>query len=106
MVSSTRQGRPWFSGTMAPVGGWQAAAYGVTVARIARRGLRGGQRLPRVHADGRAVFVVGSPRSGTTFTGSALGSQPGWVDLGEVPILKAAVPRLAGAPAEDQAREV
>jgi hypothetical protein len=91
---------------MAPVQGWQAAAYGVTVARIARRGLRGGQRLPRIRADERAVFVVGSPRSGTTFTGSALGSQPGWVDLGEVPLLKAAVPLLAGLPAEDQAREV
>jgi hypothetical protein len=91
---------------MAPVRGWQAAAYGVTVARIARRGLRGGQRLPRVQADERAVFVVGSPRSGTTFTGSALGSQPGWVDLGEVPLLKAAVPLLAGLPVEDQAREV
>jgi len=91
---------------MAPVRGWQAAAYGVTVARIARRGLRGGQRLPRVHAEERTVFVVGSPRSGTTFTGSALGSQPGFVDLGEVPLLKAAVPRLAGAAADEQAREV
>ncbi len=86
--------------------GWQAAAYGVTVARIARRGLRDGQRLPRIGADERAVFVVGSPRSGTTFTGSALGSQPGWVDLGEVPLLKAAVPRLTELPAEAQAREV
>jgi hypothetical protein len=91
---------------MAAVRGWQAAVYGVTVARIARRGLRGGQRLPRIHTDERAVFVVGSPRSGTTFTGSALGSQPGWVDLGEVPLLKAAVPRLAALPAEAQAREV
>jgi hypothetical protein len=93
-------------GTMAAVRGWQAAAYGVTVARIARRGLRRGQRLPRIRADERAVFVVGSPRSGTTFTGSALGSQPGWVDLGEVPLLKAAVPRLAALSAEAQAREV
>src|SRR2546423_6152617 len=91
---------------MAPVRGWQAAAYGVTAARIARRGLRTGQRLPKLRADERAVFVVGSPRSGTTFTGSALGSQPGWVDLGEVPLLKAAVPRLAGVPGEEQAREV
>src|SRR5438874_8610712 len=91
---------------MAPVRGWQAAAYGVTVARIARRGLRGGQRLPRVRAEERTVFVVGSPRSGTTFTGSALGSQPGFVNLGEVPLLKAAVPRLAGAAADEQAREV
>jgi len=91
---------------MAPVRGWQAAAYGLTVARIARRGLRDGQRLPRTRTDGRAVFVVGSPRSGTSFTGAALGSQPGFVDLGEVPLLKAAVPRLAELPADEQAREV
>jgi hypothetical protein len=91
---------------MAPVRGWQAAAYGLTVARIARRGLRDGQRLPRARTDGRAVFVVGSPRSGTSFTGAALGSQPGFVDLGEVPLLKAAVPRLVELPAGEQAREV
>jgi hypothetical protein len=91
---------------MAPVRGWQAAAYGVTAARIARRGLRDGQRLPRARAEERAVFVVGSPRSGTSFTGAALGSQPGFVDLGEVPLLKAAVPRLAGLPAGEQAREL
>src|SRR2546423_9811158 len=86
------------------VRGWQAAAYGVTVARIARRGLRGGQRLPGVRADERAVFVVGAPRSGTTFTGSALGSQPGWVDLGEVPLLKAAVAPLGGPPVQEPGR--
>jgi Sulfotransferase family len=91
---------------MTAVRGWQAAAYGVTVVRIASRGLRSGQRLPRARADERPVFVVGSPRSGTTFTGSALGSQPGWVDLGEVPLLKAAVPRLAELPPEEQAREL
>jgi hypothetical protein len=91
---------------MALVRGWQAAAYGLTVTRIARRGLRGGQRLPRARPEGRAVFVVGSPRSGTSFTGAALGSQPGFVDLGEVPLLKAAVPRLAELPAGEQAREV
>jgi hypothetical protein len=40
------------------------------------------------------VFVVGSPRSGTTFTASAIGSCPGFVDLGEVAPLKAAIPSL------------
>jgi len=30
------------------------------------------------------VFVIGSPRSGTTFLGKAIGSLPGFVDLGEV----------------------
>ena len=85
---------------------WEAAAYGMTAARVARRGLRAGQRLPRLREEERLAFVVGSPRSGTTFTGGALGSQPGWVDLGEVPLLKAAVPRLVGEPVERQAAEV
>jgi hypothetical protein len=59
-----------------------------------------------VRRENRMVFVVGSPRSGTTFVGNSLGSQPGFVDLGEVPLLKAAVPRLVGRPVEEQAREV
>jgi len=86
--------------------GWRTAAYGVTAARTARRGLRAGQRRPRLGVEDRLVFVVGSPRSGTTFTGGALGAQPGWVDLGEVPLLKAAVPLLLALPVERQAAEV
>ncbi len=47
------------------------------------------------------VFVIGSPRSGTTFTARAIGSCPGFVDLGEVAALKAAIPQLAALePAE------
>jgi hypothetical protein len=45
--------------------------------------------------DERLVFVVGSPRSGTTFLAEAIGMVPGFVDLGEVAPLKAAVPELA-----------
>lgn len=86
--------------------GWEAAAYGLTAVRVARRGLRAGQRVPSVKAEGRLVFVVGSPRSGTSFTGAALGSQPGWVDLGEVPPLKRAVPELVTLPADEQARRI
>ena len=93
-------------GTIAAVGGWTAASYARTAARAAQRGLRPGQRLPRAAREERLAFVVGSPRSGTTFTGAALGSQPGWVDLGEVPILKAAVPDLSAEPVERQAREI
>jgi hypothetical protein len=85
------------------VRGWEAAAYGRTAARVARRGLRAGQRLPATRSEERLAFVVGSPRSGTTFTGGALGSQPGWVDLGEVSLLKQAVPRLADAAVDEQA---
>ena len=46
-------------------------------------------------ADERMVFVFGSPRSGTTFLAQAVASLPGFVDLGEVPPLKALVPVLA-----------
>lgn len=44
--------------------------------------------------DERLVFVIGSPRSGTTFLAGAIGSSPGFVDLGEVAALKAAIPDL------------
>ena len=54
---------------------------------------RSRERLGRL--DDRLVFVVGSPRSGTTFLAGAIGSLPGFVDLGEVAPLKAAVPELA-----------
>jgi hypothetical protein len=79
-----------------------ASSYGITAVRVALRGRGGGRAAARPGED-RLVFVVGSPRSGTSFTGSALGSQPGWVDLGEVPMLKAAVPRLVQLSREEQA---
>jgi hypothetical protein len=53
-------------------------------------------RATRLGSEQRLVFVVGSPRSGTTFLGTALGSLPGFVDLGEVAPLKAAIPGLHG----------
>jgi hypothetical protein len=86
--------------------GWETAAYGLTAMRVARRGLRAGQRLPATGSEDRLVFVIGSPRSGTTFTGAALGSQPGWVDLGEIPVLKRAVPQLAAATVDEQAAAI
>jgi hypothetical protein len=46
----------------------------------------------------RLVFVVGSPRSGTTFLGRTVGAVPGFSDLSEVTALKAAIPQLAGLP--------
>jgi hypothetical protein len=53
---------------------------------------------PSIRREGRLIFVVGSPRSGTTFLGRSLGAQPGLVDLGEVKPLKAAIPELAQLP--------
>lgn len=46
--------------------------------------------------DRRPVFVVGSPRSGTSFTAAAIGSVPGFADLGELRPLKRIIPELAG----------
>ena len=56
--------------------------------------------------DERMVFVVGSPRSGTTFLGRSLGELPGFVDLGEVGPLKAAVAELAALPADEAAARI
>ncbi|MCY4086746.1 MAG: sulfotransferase [Actinomycetia bacterium] len=66
-----------------------------TTCRVLRRdsvSLRGAFRP----LEPRVVFVLGSPRSGTTFLARAIGSLPGFVDLGEVGPLKAAIPDLTG----------
>jgi len=69
-----------------------------------RRGGSLSERLGRLND--RLVFVIGSPRSGTTFLAGAIGSLPGFVDLGEVPALKAAVPELVTLPPEEAARRL
>ncbi len=83
----------------------QAGLYGRTVARVAQRGWgeHGGDRQL---ATERIVFVVGSPRSGTTFLAGAVGAQPGFVDLGEVRPVKASVARWVGMSEADAAREL
>src|SRR5919202_3215584 len=76
------------------------AMYGTAAARVLARG-----RRPRVgHTEERLLFVVGSPRSGTTFLAGALGAQPGLVDLGEVKPIKAAIPELTALEVGDAAR--
>jgi Sulfotransferase family len=82
---------------------WAASSYGITAVRVALRGKGEGRAAAARPGEERLAFVVGSPRSGTSFTGRALGSQPGWVDLGEVPVLKAAVPKLVHLSREEQA---
>ncbi len=52
------------------------------------------------------MLVVGSPRSGTTFLARSLGSLPGFIDLGEVAPLKAAIPELEGRQAGEAAAAV
>ena len=69
-----------------------------------RRGASLSQRLGRL--DDRLVFVLGSPRSGTTFLAKAIGSLPGFVDLGEVAPVKAAVPELATLDPSEAARRL
>ena len=50
------------------------------------------------------MFVFGSPRSGTTFLAGAIGSLPGFVDLGEVNPLKAAIPDVSARDDPDDSR--
>jgi hypothetical protein len=72
--------------------------YAASARRVLRaRGLSSlGERLRG--SDDRLVFVVGSPRSGTTFLAGALGAQAGFVDLSEVNPHKASIPDLVGVP--------
>jgi hypothetical protein len=71
---------------------------------VPRRGATLSERFGRL--DDRLVFVVGSPRSGTTFLAGAIGSLPGFVDLGELAPVKAAVPELATLPPDEAARRL
>jgi sulfotransferase family protein len=76
-----------------------AVLYGRSAVRIARR-------RRRLGSEERLVFVVGSPRSGTTITASLLGSLPGFVDLDEVQPWKAAIPGLIERPAGEASRRL
>jgi Sulfotransferase family len=84
----------------------ESAALQLRVAKRLAPRRRGslGERLGRL--DDRFVFVLGSPRSGTTFLAGAIGAVPGFVDLGEVAPLKAAVPELVSAPAAESTRRL
>ena len=73
--------------------------YCTAGARVAERAL---VQRPRFGREERLVFVVGCPRSGTTFLGRAIGGLPGFVDFGEVTPWKAALP--AGPSAEELRR--
>jgi hypothetical protein len=76
-----------------------AVLYGRSAVRIARRRRGFG-------TEERLVFVVGSPRSGTTITASLLGSLPGFVDLDEVQPWKASIPGLIDQPQDEAARRL
>ncbi len=76
-----------------------------TAQHVVRKG--GGSVRERFGAaDGRLVFVLGCPRSGTTFLGRSVGALPGFVDLGEVKALKAAIPELCRLPRDEAALRI
>src|SRR5262245_41273387 len=81
----------------------RAKEKALSAALYARSAMRIARRHRRLGSEERLVFVVGSPRSGTTFTGRALGSLPGFVDLDEVQPWKAAIPSLVGRPVDEVA---
>jgi hypothetical protein len=88
--------RPATAATIPRVPGLtQSVALNLRVTKRLLLRRRGSLRERLGPLDDRFVFVVGSPRSGTTFTAGAIGSLPQFVDLGEVAPLKAAVPELA-----------
>ncbi len=72
----------------------KALIYAFAGLRVAERSL---VQRPRFRHEERLVFVVGCPRSGTTFIGRAIGGLPGFVDLGEVTPWKAALPTRPSA---------
>jgi len=74
--------------------------YCTAGARVAERSL---VQRPRLGREERLVFVVGCPRSGTTFLGRAIGGLPGFVDFGEVTPWKAALPE---GPSADDLRRI
>ena len=75
------------------------------VARVLARAHRhGGDDLAAVAE--RPVFVLGAPRSGTTFVAASIGRVPGLVDLGELKPWKSEIPRLASLPEDEAAREL
>jgi hypothetical protein len=84
----------------------RVAAYAATARRVLVR--ERARNLPeRLRAgEGRLVFVVGSPRSGTTFLGGAIGAVPGFADLSEVTPLKSAIPELVRLPPAEQAARI
>jgi hypothetical protein len=74
--------------------------YCTAGARVAERAL---VQRPRLGREERLVFVVGCPRSGTTFVGRGIGGLPGFVDFGEVTPWKAALP---GRPSPEELRTI
>ena len=79
--------------------------YGAAVARVLARSGRRSLRDADAASE-RPVFVLGSPRSGTSFVARSIGTVPGFADLGELGPWKSAIPELATVDEEVAAREL
>jgi hypothetical protein len=79
--------------------------YAAAVARVLVRA-HGRARVDVEAVTERPVFVLGAPRSGTSFVARSIGRLPGFVDLGELKPWKASIPHLASLPEEEAAREL
>jgi hypothetical protein len=79
--------------------------YAGAVARVLSRARRRSSGDLAAVAE-RPVFVLGSPRSGTSFVAGSIGRMPGFADLGELRPWKAAIPELAAIPEEQAAEEL
>jgi Sulfotransferase family len=82
------------------------ALYAAAARRVLARTGTGDVRRRLWSSDSRLAFVVGSPRSGTTFLAGALGGLQGFVDLTEVTPLKARIPELVELPEDEAAVQV
>jgi Sulfotransferase family len=74
--------------------------YGAAAARILARAHRRSERDLEAIAE-RPVFVLGSPRSGTSFVARSIGRISGFADLGEVAPWKATIPWLVSRPEDE-----
>jgi hypothetical protein len=83
-----------------------ARLYAATTVRVLRQRRLQGLRERLRTGEERLVFVVGSPRSGTTFLAGTIGGLPGFVDLSEVTPHKAAIAELAQLPEDEAARRI
>jgi hypothetical protein len=79
--------------------------YAGAVARVLARARQRSESDLAAVAE-RPVFVLGSPRSGTSFVARSIGRVPGFADVGELAPWKAAIPELLALPEEQAAAEL
>lgn len=87
-----------------------AREVAINLSYIGKSTAHGLERRLRDHRGASAVgpvtFVVGSPRSGTTFLAGALAEGGNMLDLGEVAALKRRIPELLELPEHERRRRI